>query len=238
MAYKLFNLILPPFCLVCERRLTKGILCSFCKPENLEIDATNICYRCGIQLGMSYQNQACWYCKDKECYTNQIRTIWDYTGNTKDIILKMKYKPSIKLTKLIATESKFYFDKLFKNISWDLSIPIPSSLRAKKKRGFNQCTLIAKEITKNHQCNLLSKALKHTGSQIPQVSLSTKLRKQNMKNAFLANSKLVKNKSILLVDDVLTTGATSQSAAKALLEAGAKKVDLFCLARSPAWHLN
>ena len=123
---------------------------------------------------------------------------------------------------------------------WDLIIPVPSSAASFYKRTFNQCALIALEILREHEkakpdsrLDLIS--LRHTGKNPPQASLPHSRRLRNVRGAFQAVSESLRGASILLVDDVVTTGATSAAATAALLNAGCLRVDLVALARSTAW---
>jgi len=122
----------------------------------------------------------------------------------------------------------------FSNFNNPLLIPIPMHKNNLKERGYNQSELIAKEIykideRKNFDIELgaLIK-IKETPHQSELKNKSERLK--NLKGCFSANSELVKNRNIILIDDVITTGTTMGEASKTLREAGAKKVIGFSLA--------
>ncbi len=110
-----------------------------------------------------------------------------------------------------------------------LVIPLPLHNRRKRIRGFNQSELISKEFIiqagSPRGFSIDTDTLLRVKNTKPQVELSGEERRQNMADAFaVSQPDLVKNKTVLLMDDVKTTGATLEEAARALKEAGAKKV--------------
>ena len=132
--------------------------------------------------------------------------------------------------------------ELFEQQSWDLIIPIPSSRHSLLTRGYNQCAIFAKKIfsriiTHSPHTRLRYDLLKHRNNNKPQASLDNQKRLANVAKCFsITNGKEITGQSILLIDDVATTGATSNAAAHLLLEAGAATIDLFTLARSDTWY--
>jgi ComF family protein len=118
-------------------------------------------------------------------------------------------------------------------IEFDLIIPVPLHWKKEFLRGFNQSALIgnyiSKKLGKKMYQNILIKS-KNTKSQ---TELNEKERKENVKNSFkIKRNDLIKDKSILLIDDVYTTGATTEECKKILINGGAKKVIIITLAKS------
>lgn len=119
-------------------------------------------------------------------------------------------------------ESFNYWDRLKK---YKLVVPIPLSKKRLEERGYNQVDLIFKDVFKRknffYQSNLLIKKR----NTIVQSKLRKKDRKENMKNVFIVNKRFnIKDKNILLLDDIYTSGATMMYAARALKKSGAKSV--------------
>lgn len=114
----------------------------------------------------------------------------------------------------------------------DLIIPIPLHVRRLRSRGFNQAQLLAFQLGPAVGIRINDRALQRMRHTKPQIGLSPSERKRNVQEAFTAEPDAVKKKNILLIDDVLTTGATMISASGSLLEAGAKSVSAYCLARA------
>lgn len=111
-----------------------------------------------------------------------------------------------------------------KELSADLICPVPMFKADEEKRGYNQCNLIAKELSDMTGIEWSKKALLKTKETKSQKELSATERKQNLSDAFYADSEIVKGKSIILLDDVCTTGSTLKSAAEKLKMAGAEYI--------------
>jgi len=114
-----------------------------------------------------------------------------------------------------------------------LIIPVPLEKRRMKWRGFNQSREIAEELASSSGLGLrvLNNVLIKTKETLPQVELSDEARKENIKGVFLVKKDLIKNKKILLVDDVYTTGATMIECARVLRESGAREIIGIAIAR-------
>lgn len=112
-------------------------------------------------------------------------------------------------------------------ISWEgmVAVPVPLGKRRLRERGFNQAELIARTFAENLHLELLPAALRRTRNTKPQSGTeSAKERLANIAGCFLADSRLVQGQSLVLLDDVVTSGTTFMEAARALKAAGAKQV--------------
>jgi len=110
-------------------------------------------------------------------------------------------------------------------------VPVPLSIKRLRERGFNQSLLMGRVIAKEIRIPLLMDVLFKKKETPPQIGLSAKERLVNLKNSFEAKGK-VRDLRILLVDDVMTTGATVTECSKQLMRAGAREVVVLTLARS------
>ena len=124
-------------------------------------------------------------------------------------------------------------DKL-SNLGWqvDFIVPVPGSLARKKTRGYNQASLLGFPVALGLGIPFRSRALVKTRETRSQVGLSFAERRQNVLEAFLASRDLAAGKSVLVVDDVTTSGATMQACAFALMRQGARQVYGLTLARA------
>ena len=113
----------------------------------------------------------------------------------------------------------------------DGCIPVPLSIQGLRERGFNQSLLLARNIARRKKLPLFMDVLHKLKETPPQLGLSASKRLSNLKGAFQAK-RSVQEKRLLLVDDVITTGATVAECAKQLLKAGARKVVVLSIARS------
>ena len=165
----------------------------------------------------------------------------------KNLIRKFKYQPFVKglaqpLASLIIThfqlldnQPNFFYpvrDRKSSNGADYILIPVPLEKRKLKWRGFNQAEEIGKELSKFLKISLLNNVLAKIKETPPQVELSDEERKENIKGVFLVkNGELIRNRKILLVDDIYTTGSTLEECAKVLKEAGAKEIVGIVVAR-------
>lgn len=121
--------------------------------------------------------------------------------------------------------------KLYKE--FEAVIPVPLHRDTMLKRGFNQIELLTENVSGLLNINHYTDVLRKNRFTQEQAKLDSSMRKKNLQGAFVVeNSNKIKNKSILLVDDMITTGATVEECAKALKESGAKKVIALSIATS------
>ena len=115
----------------------------------------------------------------------------------------------------------------------DYIVPVPLHDGRIRQRGFNQATLLARGCFPQWQAKIHLNILRRNRASTPQAQLSGKQRRKNLRNAFSVQPKVdIKDTAILLVDDVLTTGSTVNECAHVLRKAGAKRIEVFTLARS------
>ncbi len=236
--HEVIDLLFPHFCLVCGRRLGQSLLCSGCLPLQPVLDAPTRCTCC---FSLTPDLDACGRCTLCRLYPlpfQRMRFLWSYEGQARDLISTIKYRPSFRLGKITAAHAATLFEPILHSGSWDLIVPTPTSRHSLWSRPFNLCLLLAKALQDSSPgAGVVSdSALLHHGCRAPQASLRPRERLRNVRHSFSARAHEVEGKSILLVDDVITTGATSAAAARALLLAGAAEVDLIALARASTWE--
>jgi ComF family protein len=125
-----------------------------------------------------------------------------------------------------------------RSLQWDVEflVPVPLGEKRLKERGYNQVGLVARPLAYELGLQYVPQSLSKTKDTRSQVGLSISQRRENVRNVYQAEVKMVKRKSVLLMDDVATTGATIQSSAEALLSAGARDVYAFTIARALSHH--
>ena len=161
------------------------------------------------------------------------RALGAYDGSLQDAIHRWKYQGKIALTSFFGewmTERLYhYWDPNF----FDLLIPVPLHPRRLRERGFNQALLLVKELSRRTGIPYGKKILQKGRPTVPQVNLNGVEREKEVRGAFhLIGEEEVEGKSILLVDDVYTTGSTVNECSKVLLAAGAERVDVLTLAHA------
>jgi len=121
---------------------------------------------------------------------------------------------------------------LFRLDDYDVIVPVPLHLERLRWRGFNQSLLLARHLARGSSVPVAPRLLRRTRPTAPQVDLDEAARKANVAGAFVAAPTQTRKRRILLVDDVLTTGATVHECSRALRRAGAAAVDVVVLARA------
>ena len=202
------------------------------------------CPVCKIEK-VTYPNHICLQCMDEMLHgqsfivgssrrVSKIISCRAYYGVLRECIRHLKY---YKRPHMIDVFEGIIEEMLEKEEDFfscpDIVVPVPLHKDKMRQRGFNQSELIAGIISEISSIPSMSKSLVKTKKTPPQNELTRKLRIENLKNAFrVIGSHDVKGKNILIVDDVITTGATLDVCAECLLDVGAKSVTAFTLAKA------
>lgn len=211
-------------CIVCGREMhpNRYGLCDNCSLDLNE----NFCVRCGRhKVGVG---DYCDECSEQSLYFDDARSSVNYDGNAKNLVRRLKYGNARYLAKTIA---EYLLDTLlFADWQFDCITYVPMFKKKERKRGYNQARLLAEELAErvDADCVTLLEKIKNTDNQ---ASLARAEREINLTGAFSAIG--TPPKTVLLVDDVMTTGATANECAKALKKAGAKIVHLLTFASVP-----
>lgn len=146
----------------------------------------------------------------------------------------LKYRKNMGIADAIARQMADFVGSLRWDV--DLLVPVPLGKMRLKERGYNQVALVARplayELGLRYAPHVLWK-LRETRSQ---VGLNVSQRRENVSKAYQAEGEVVNGRSVLLMDDVATTGSTIQSSAEALLSAGAQEVYVITIARALSHH--
>ncbi|NLM51565.1 MAG: ComF family protein [Firmicutes bacterium] len=228
MLSALWDLLFPPRCLFCRQRLAANtILCSHCRLQVLEI--SRCCSLCGYPFP-ARSNGNCPRCSGQKFLFAHTCAVGLYAGQLKEAIRRYKYGGR---TEMAAGFGKLLAQQITK-CNWphlDAVVPIPLHPQKLRQRGFDQAVLLAEVVAKELALPL-KKSLRRCRDTVSQTQLSAAERRRNLEDAFSAVQAGQMPKKILLVDDLLTTGATANNAAKALLAGGAEKIYLAVLGRS------
>jgi competence protein ComFC len=225
----LIELFFPSFCLGCGQEGT--FLCYDCR-SILEISHYQycLCNKDPLRLLPDSTTGTCARCKDKKLSGLYAALPYKERALTRKLIHQFKYDPYLKsLAKDLAEILIEHFVLIRKNTDqiWENSIlvPVPMEMSKMKRRGYNQAEELAKELSLIVKVPVVSKNLVKIKKTEAQMKLSAKDRSENVKDAFaIKNPAEFAGKKIFLVDDVYTTGSTTQECARVLRDAGAKKV--------------
>ncbi|WP_290772687.1 phosphoribosyltransferase family protein [Anaerofustis sp.] len=221
-----------PKCGICNKvLLTKeDIYCNECK-NKVEWIKGKRCDICSRDISDNLYSNLCENCEGNEYYFTQGYSIWNYDKYSKRIIKKIKYSNCEGL----AIEAGNVLYKNTRDVEFlqdiDIVIPTPSDKKRFEIRGYNQALLIAKGFAANTKIPLKENIIIKERSTKDQIGLSEKERKTNLHEAFkVTDSEIIKNKTLLIVDDVFTTGSTINEISRTLLKAGAKETYFLTLA--------
>ena len=211
--------IFPRKCEMCET-ISESYICDKCKSK---LEKTELLYL----------NRIDDYSKDNTKYFDEHAYIFEHNSIIREKIIEYKFKSKPYLGKMF---SEFFvknekmcgfFEK------YDIIIPVPMTNKKIKERGYNQTEIIAKIISQNitnitMQKNVL---IKYKNNKV-QSQLNKEQRQQNVQNVYeLNNEEIIKNKNILILDDIYTTGATCNECAKTLRKAQPNKIGIITIAK-------
>ena len=213
-------------CGLCGKELFDGnYLCESCL-KKLPFNDKNICNHCGRQT--IYPEDYCLTCKNILVSIDVGRSVFLYEGKIRKLIVNFKHRNQRYLSELFG---KFLYDKYCEcKFNPDFITFVPMSDKRLKKRGFNQTELLAKNLSERSGKDVLPIFSKVSETK-RQAKLSYAERIKNLRGSFkVTDKKAVRGKSVLIVDDVTTTGATGEILAALLKKAGAKTVTVLTIA--------
>jgi len=233
MSGLLLDLLFPkkPYCLTCGCKLTAAsqILCQDCRSKIIPLKDP-LCRKCSKPLQVKRNDALCHDCQADFHSFVQARSYGYYEGMLKQLIYEFKYHGRQELAEVLGN----LMFELLKQLSWpnfDYIVPLPLHPKRLRERGYNQAYLLARVIAKQSGIPLYTGLVRVKATE-HQTLLDKTLRKQNLIGAFKVIDRCkVKDKTLLLVDDVYTTGATSGECSNSLLQAGAKAVYVLTCAR-------
>ncbi len=231
------EIIWPKRCLVCkdsvkEKAYIDGYICAGCWGK-IKRNIPPFCYRCGRRLdSRSFTKTVCPGCIKKSLYFDRAFSPCVYEGPIKELIHEFKYHNKEYLG---ATLSKLMIDFVREyNLPIDFVdsvIPIPLYKSRLREREFNQARILSDYVAREFGKPMLDGVLIRKRPTRTQTELEDNARFLNVKDSFaLTREDATKNMNLLLVDDVLTTGATASEAARSLKSAGANIVFVLTLA--------
>lgn len=220
-------------CLLCEQRTTaEHPLCSDCETELPWLGPH--CQTCAIPLPAS--GLTCGACLRRPPSFERVEVPWRYAFPIDSLITRFKHQARWPLGRLLgdllAQHLSHAFDEGLPRP--DYLLPVPLAKQRLRQRGFNQAEMLADWLSKTLALPVASHWLLRPLDTPAQQGLNAATRKRNLRKAFtVLPCATIKGKHLALIDDVLTTGATAEAIARILLKAGATRVDVYCLARTP-----
>ncbi|APR98274.1 ComF family protein [Wolbachia endosymbiont of Folsomia candida] len=226
---KATNLIFPNVCVSCECIIDKNHdLCSECN-KKINFLTKHYCNVCGAVIANNIYT--CGKCIINPPPFKVLRSVFAYDQHSKNMIINFKFFDNLNYVKTYAKWMYQSHKDIFQNA--EILMPIPLHKFRLFKRKYNQAALLTKELSKLSNLFYTPFAIKRLRHTTPQAGLSLKQREKNLKKAFSMESKeIIRDKVVILIDDVVTTGATARSCSQEILNSGAKEVRVLSLART------
>ncbi len=229
------HLIYPACCLLCGQPLAteQTHFCSLCRGDLLK-DPEATCPRCAGTIGPFAANDGrCHSCRNEPFAFEQVLRLGRYEGLLREVILHLKNQRGEGLAELLGEYWAEEKAACFRELHLDALVPVPLHWLRRWQRGYNQSAALCRGLAMRLGVPYQTSWLRRVRNTPRQTSQSPAARKVNMRGAFRARAGMpLHGQSILLVDDVMTTGATASEAARALRAAGAGRVIVAVLARA------
>lgn len=223
------DILYPRRCPVChDVAVPRGQkICPGCR-EKLKPISGPRCFKCSKPLRKQEQ-EYCGDCQKIQHSFEQGIGIFPYGAVLQESLYRLKYGKRQEYGIFYGELGAFYAGSLIRSWGVRKIVPIPLHRKRMEKRGFNQAEIIARALGDKLGLPVDTKALKRKKSTSPQKELDPAQRRRNMRDAFQASDS-IKGETLLLVDDIYTTGSTMDMAALALKKAGAGKVFFLVIA--------
>jgi ComF family protein len=231
--HELVRLVFPPVCAACHQPMaSEQSLCAPCW-QAVTFIRPPLCDRLGIPLpfdtgGRMISGAAA---ADPPDYA-RARAVAAYTGTMRELVHCLKFEDRLELRCLMGQWLVLAGAELLARRDTVL-VPVPTTRLGLLRRRFNQAALLAGEVARRTMLEVRPAALVRRKQTRSQVGLSRAERRRNVAGAFAVPARQapsVRGRPVVLIDDVITTGATARAAARALLAAGAERVDVLALA--------
>lgn len=231
---RVLGVVYPEVCDLCGKepaRPEESYVCRECRKDVRPVEYP-FCDRCGRPLeGEATHAFECSNCRGVELWFERARSAVEAKGKVLQAIHRYKYNRALWLEPFLAGLLVGAMKQGLPAVRCDQVVPVPLFPTKERERGFNQAGRLARHLSKCLGVPLNSRAIRRVLPTPSQTHLGRLERQENMKGAFAIGAGGVKGATVLLVDDVFTTGATTNACACMLRKAGASSVCVWTLAR-------
>lgn len=229
MQHIITELLFPRRCPVCDGIVVPwGALCCKTCEGRLQYLGGNYCMRCGKGLSRQ-ETEYCHDCRKHPHMFERGRSLYRYES-VAGALFRFKYQGRQEY-------ADFFGEELYRHLGSDIRamraeaiIPVPLHKSRYRERGYNQSALLGKALAKRLQIPFYANLVVRCKKTVPQKQLSYAERQNNLKKAFKLSGNDVKLNTVIIIDDIYTTGSTVDALAKVLLEGGVKRVYVVTLA--------
>jgi len=237
----LANLFFPARCRICHELLpgmTRVPVCNDCWLRVEPVPARGQCSLCGLPVEgdlAGLPGFRCGDCVQHPPSFDLARSYGVYAGALRDLVHLLKYQGMTPLAGRLGplmVEAARRSDCAEAYAACSAVVALPLDAGRRRQRGYNQAELLAREVARGLRLPLWPDACRRIRATAPQAGLTRPQRRANVQGAFSAEPRRVADSAVLLVDDVMTTGATLSACARALFQAGASRILALTLART------
>ena len=229
----LVSLVYPPHCALCQLPLDSAAPHALCRrcATGLPLNPPPWCGGCGRSLaGLGVDVATCAGCREHPVGLVASRAACRYDGAAKACVLRLKYHAQLGLVVPMA-ERMAAVAQMAPGLLANALVPVPLASVRLRERTFNQAELLAEAVAPRLGLPVLARTLVRSRATDPQNQLDAAHRRRNVAGAFaVRHPAAIRGRSLVLIDDVVTTGATTSACARALREAGAASVSLLAFA--------
>jgi ComF family protein len=224
----ILSLLFPLRCPVCDEIAAPfgSKICSACRPK-LQVVTSPRCFKCGKPLLNIYE-EYCQDCRRKQHTYIQGRSLYHYQSAAPGIY-RLKYGNRREYADFYGQEMAKHMKAFLTEIQPDVLVPVPLHKRRERSRGYNQSHLLAKAIARYTGIPVAANLVYRVKNTAPMKRLTPTQRQNNLKKAFHMKENEVKLSTVVLIDDIYTTGSTIDAVSACLLEHGVKKVYFLAL---------
>ena len=242
------GLVFPTVCVSCGEQVADHNACAFnvpfCRPclDELPLNSRPVCARCAAPLpgggdpalvSGTERSKGCLHCSGRRFRFHSALAAGRYTGRLRDLVLRMKSADEDWVALAMGRLIWEHCGGQLTDLNADVLVPVPMHWRRRMAHGTNSAALLVEVLAQRLQKPLNNRLLRRSRNTAPQFSLSPPQRRANVRGCFAVKaSKRLENAHVLLVDDIMTSGATCNEAARVLRQAGAGRVTVVVAARA------
>ena len=225
----ILNALFPRRCILCDEILEEGNgLCPLCKEKEVFMEEP-CCKRCGRGI-LRKEESLCGNCKRHSFSFSGGMILYQLTEEIEEAIIELKYRGRKDKAEFFGKRAGECFSERLKDLGVSCVIPVPIHKDRRKKRGYNQSELRGRALEKQSGIPMYTEFLKRTRKTKALKDCSPAERMQNLLSVMECDPLPKELKTILLLDDIFTTGATMEACTRTVLESGAEEVYILAVA--------
>lgn len=223
-ASHLVDILFPRRCPVCDDIvIPRGkLICDTCM-KKLSFVKQPLCKKCGKEVS-AMETELCLDCTKHRRSFQYGRALMNYDERARHSMAQIKYKNKREYLDFYGEAICARYEGVIRRMEADALVPVPVHPSRMKQRGFNQAQALAERIGERMKIPVCPALLTRNKKTLPQKQLNPMERLKNLEEAFVPGIKPEQVNSVILVDDIYTTGSTIEACARALLKAGVKRV--------------